>query len=694
MGKDRSARLGTAAAYALSLVTGISISVCAAAAPPATGDKGSPPDSERARLILHNATVVTMDDALPQAQAIAVDAAGKIMKVGNNFQIDLLKGDSTQVVDATGMTILPGFIDPHSHMAGYGMYNDPEHWIDVSAINVYFKPPPGTAGCKTPLDPQYCFIPVRTQADVVARIRAELKRVTAVGRQSTLEPQVLAFNYDPSRLGHDPGCAAGDVSYECTTFENGNALQQLDAISKDVPIYVTSESGHISYVNSIALDMLRICGTMGHTRENGGCHPPTINSDVETALANKGQLDEDLSLYATGHFQGKVLKAVPGLGPALLQKAAEIYAQHGYTLAQEGAAGVGDMHLYEAATKDCQRPTCQFPLTAAIVAYDNDSDKFWRTIAAGDAGKAMFANNPLVFVAALKTFADGSPQGYTAYLKQPYSQFFAPFNDTSIFPQQPYRGLPDIERPELEARLRAAHAAGYPMIIHQIGDAAIGTVVEAVVATKDVPPPAGKRDVMLHAAMITDTDLDVLKGLGTAVVSIMSSNVYFFGLPECNMVLGPQRAINFYPAKSVADRGLHLTLHSDSPVMPPDPLFETWVAVTRNIQQPAWYPNTDPQRCPTVFANNPAVPGDQRITILDAIKGFTTNAAYQYGLTDRGSLQPGYVADMVVLSANPLASGVVTNPDQLKTIRTIGTVSAGQYFPNPNANAPPVWPGD
>jgi predicted amidohydrolase YtcJ len=658
-----------------------------------TADSPSPLASPGvAALVIYNANVVTMDDNNASAQGVAVGPAGRIMKVGTNAQVLGLADKNTQQVDLRGATVLPGFIDPHSHMAGYAMYNDPDHWTDVSNINVLFKPLPGTPGCLDAKDYQHCFVPVQTQQDVTARIKAAVAKIRQSGSQIDPLP-VLAFNYDASRLGHGAGCSKPDgLGLDCETFENGLARPQLDAIAQDIPIYVTSESGHISYVNTRALQMLNICNT---SVASGACHAPTTNPTVESQLAEKGQLDEDLSLYATGKMQGLVLNRYPTLAETLLQKAATIYAQHGYTLAQEGAATIDDIGLYNKVLQNCLPTKCPFPLSAAMVAYDDSSPDFSSIVATGVAGRTLVGSNPLLTVAMLKSFTDGSPQGYTAFLNSPYMQVFTPFTNGGIF-QQPYVGLPDLSEQQIQQRLYAAHAAGFPMLIHQIGDAAIGNAVRAVMAsaTKDhsVPPP-GTHDVMLHAPMITTAQLDQLKTLNPGVVvSIMSTNVYYYGLPECQQVLGPQRTMNIYPARAVRDRGLHLTLHSDTPVTPPYPLFEIWVGVTRQTQQPSWYPNRNTQTCPVIFANNPAYPGDERISILDGIKAFTTNAAWQYGMTDRGSLATSNVADMVILSSNPLDPSVVANPNLLQNIRTLATVSYGRYIPNPTANQPPVWP--
>ena len=85
--------------------------------------------------------------------------------------------------------------------------------------------------------------------------------------------------------------------------------------------------------------------------------------------------------------------------------------------------------------------------------------------------------------------------------------------------------------------------------------------------------------------------------------------------------------------------------------------------------------------------------GDQRITIAEAIKGYTVDAAHQYGMTQRGSIEVGKYADMVMLSADPLSEETVRNPDNLKTIQVLGTVRYGTSFPNPNAGQPVIWPG-
>jgi len=620
--------------------------------------------------IFLSAHVVTMNDRQPVAEAVAI-ANGLIIGVGTNQQIQAMAGANTRTVTLdSSTTLLPGFIDPHSHMAGYAFYNDPDHWLDVSSINMYFKPD---------------FVPVRTQDDVDTRLKTA---VAALRSKSAPDAAVLAFNYDPSRLGPSKGCGVEQTGFACRNFENGHALEQLDAIATDIPIYVTSESGHIAYVNTPALKLLNICATRFSTG-SPACHQPTTNPSVESALADKGQLDEDLSFYSTSYFQGRVLKADKGLGATLLVRAAEIYAQHGYTLVQEGAASLGLIAMYKEALDTKNAPS--FPVAAAMIAYDANSADFTTTIEIGLAGRDLVGkDNPLLSVAALKSFADGSTQGYTANLGMPYHKVFAPFTIGTIF-TQPYAGLPDISGQTIGERLRAAHAKGFPIIIHQNGKASIKDAVEALIAVSpNAPPPDGTRDVVLHAPAITSEQMAALSKMRTHVaLSFLTQNVYFYALPECQQVTGRQNTLNMYPANSAIKQGLTITLHSDTPVTVPYPLFEVWAAKTRTAQQPPWYKNVDKAACPEVMADPPA--SDERISIRDGITAFTVNAAWQYGMEKiRGSIEVGKYADMVMLSADPFS--MENDPDRLKTIRTLGTVRYGVYFPNPNAQQPPIWP--
>ena len=647
-----------------------------------SGGTGEPSGTTTADSILFDANVETMNTAHPTAQAVAIKGS-QILAVGSNADALAHKGAKTIVTDLAGATILPGFIDPHSHLQGYAFFSNTNYWTDISSVNLYFKPPPTDSRCTTPTNPQLCFIPVQTQDDVIARLQAAAAAAILPGGNGA----VYGANYDPARLGHSSTCPISisgptNVGFQCPNFEDGNARTYLDNISTTIPIFVTSESGHINYVNTPALTMLNICGT--DVSVPSTCITPTTNPNQEEALAQIGQLDEDLSFYSTGVFVNTILTKNPASAVNDIGNAASLYAQHGYTLAQEGAASLSQVETYLSVIPSITN----YPLTMAMLMYDSSSVDFADTVTMATQAQQMITASGTsdVFVAALKSFADGSTQGYTAYLSEPYFDIFAPFT-WSVFPQ-PYVGLPDIAGMEMEARAVTAHEAGYSMVIHQNGDQAIVDTVTALQnAQTDFPSP-NSRDLVLHAPLIDTTTLGMVKSLNDPI-SFLMENVYFWGMPFCQQIVGSTRAVVLYPANDAETAGLHVTLHSDTPVSPPDPLFEIWVAKTRNTQQMSWYPNNT-SACPST--TNPALGASEAITIAQGVQAFTTNAAWQYGLENQlGMIQPGFTADLVVLSADPLS--MESNPDGLMTIQINATVHDGTYLPNPDAGQTPIWPG-
>ena len=396
-------------------------------------------------------------------------------------------------------------------------------------------------------------------------------------------------------------------------------------------------------------------------------------------LARFGQLDEDLALYTDGFAIGQDPEADPLAVAADIATGIGLYAQHGYTLVQEGAAGLFEVKLYLGAIK----ADPNFPVTAAMMMYDFSAN-FGVTLSLAEQAQQLIDGHPDIFIGGIgEEFADGSPQGYTADLSRPYAQVYPPFA-WPIFPR-PYSGLPDLTTADLQYRTLASHAAGWPIMIHQNGDQSIRNAVQALRAARKIAP-SRYRDVVLHAPYLKSPTFSQIKALHDPI-SFLTSNLHFWGLPDCQQVLGPDyvRAYPPYPAGEAERLGLIVTLHSDSPVNPPDPLFEIWVAKTHG-QQPPWIPNTNPQNCPAVMASSEA------ITIRQGIAAFTTNAAWQYGLSrDLGSIDPGKLADLVILSADPLA--MEEKPDGLKRIRVIGTVHNGLYNQNPHAIEAPIWPG-
>jgi len=109
--------------------------------------------------------------------------------------------------------------------------------------------------------------------------------------------------------------------------------------------------------------------------------------------------------------------------------------------------------------------------------------------------------------------------------------------------------------------------------------------------------------------------------------------------------------------RAAIDKGLHPTNHTDYNVSPVDQMFVVWTAVNR------------------VSRSGEVIGPDQRITPLEALKAITINAAYQYfEEKSKGSIEPGKLADLVILDRNPIK----VDPMTIKDIKVVGTIKEGK----------------
>jgi predicted amidohydrolase YtcJ len=160
---------------------------------------------------------------------------------------------------------------------------------------------------------------------------------------------------------------------------------------------------------------------------------------------------------------------------------------------------------------------------------------------------------------------------------------------------------------------------------------------------------------MVHAQLAREEQLDRMHQLGI-VPSFCSSHCFYWGDFHVDSALGRERACRISPARSAGRRGMRFSLHDDAPTVPPNILFLIWSAVTR-------------------FSRSGAVIGpEQRLTPIEALRAVTIDAAYQHFEDERkGSLEVGKLADMAVLSENPLR----VPPEDIREIEVLATLKEG-----------------
>ncbi|MDJ0788002.1 MAG: amidohydrolase [Myxococcota bacterium] len=382
--------------------------------------------------------------------------------------------------------------------------------------------------------------------------------------------------------------------------------RDLDQASTSHPIGVLHISGHLGVANSLGLDETGI-----------GPDTPDPEGGVIRREADGRTPDGVLEETAMESLQRRL---VPGArqGLEILRRAGELYLENGVTTAQSGYTEAGLMRLLDWASWLGMVPVrlVVWPDTAAAQAIL-------------DGELEVGGWDPLRYrVGAVKIVADGSIQGYTGYLSEPYH--VPPGDDPT------YRGYPRIPRDELIEEVGRFHRAGLQIAVHGNGDASIEDILDAVEQAQRETPRDDTRHVVIHAQMTRDDQLDRMAALGL-VPSFFSLHTFYWGDRHRTIFMGPERAARMSPAEGAKQRGIRFTIHADAPVVPMEPLRLVWSAVNRETR--------------SGFVVGP----EQRIPVMDALRATTLDAARQhFEEADKGSLEPGKLADLVVLSRNPL----------------------------------------
>jgi len=432
------------------------------------------------------------------------------------------------------------------------------------------------------------------------------------------------------RRGIRPGGWVTGMGYDDTGMEEQRhpTRKDLDAVSRHHPVVAVHVSGHLMGVNTMALEL---AGITASTADPEGGHFRRLPN---------GKPDGVLEETAMSAIFARVPQATPEEAADQVLAACDLYARRGATTAQEAA-------LYQPSfVAACRALDAESRLPLDVVAYP-------LLIYA----RAMLAPADQVTgrfrFGGMKVTTDGSIQGYTAYLSKPYH----------IQPEEKigYAGFPSFETQEkLNSLVLDGYENSWQVMAHANGDAAIDMVIEATKAAEAGFPGGDRRTTIIHAQTIREDQLDEVARLGLGL-SFFPGHVYYWGDRHRETFLGPERAARINPMRSALDRGIPVTLHHDSPVTPPDILTVVWAAVNR------------------VTSAGQDLGPEQRLTPREAVRAVTIDAARQIFEEDRkGSIEAGKLADLVLLSANPLTVEPMTIRDIAveETVKEGGTVYA------------------
>lgn len=320
----------------------------------------------------------------------------------------------------------------------------------------------------------------------------------------------------------------------------------------------------------------------------------------------------------------------------LLDDVQQLYASNGYTHAQDGFTVVEDLDLLVRAASEGR-------LYLDVVALGSfmEADA-WLGNAAYPTGDYRDGFR----VAGMKIIHDGSPQGRTAYVTEPYLT-------GGPSGQSDWIGEPTSSYEVLEATVRRALDAGVQVFTHTNGDAAMDDLIRAVRSSGHL---AGddRRPVAIHSQLQRRDQLDEYVELGI-LPSYFTNHVFFWGdVHAAN--LGAERAAFISPMRSAMAKGLVVSNHTDFSVTPLDPLLVIWSSMARTTRTGA------------------TLGEDERLDGYAALQAVTTGAAHQvFEERRKGRIAEGLLADLVVLSADPLAVPF----EDLRAIEVLETIKEG-----------------
>jgi predicted amidohydrolase YtcJ len=208
---------------------------------------------------------------------------------------------------------------------------------------------------------------------------------------------------------------------------------------------------------------------------------------------------------------------------------------------------------------------------------------------------------------------------------------------------------------ELEELIEQATHAGWPVAVHAIGDVANKVALDAFEATRDLWFPAGLRQRVEHAQHVAPADLKRFAQLGVACSVQFSHAVADRDLTNR---LANEIIEGSFAFRTLVDSGALVANGSDAPVDHLDPLHGIRSAVLRTLDsRPAWR-------------------SDEALTVEQALEASTSNPPWlTHDESWRGKLTPGYVADLVVLSADPISA----SPEELAEIEVVATMVGGEW---------------
>lgn len=568
----------------------------------------APPNDDSAVTVMVAKRFHTLDAGFPVVDAVAI-RGGRVICVGSLDQVTTALGAIPFSIDRTlaENVVVPGLIDQHLH---------PLLGATTLAMEVI--------ATENWVLPEHIYQAAMSQDEYRQRL--------AAADHELADPAEWLLTWGYHAMWHGP-----------------LDRHALDTISATRPIGVWHRSCHEFYMNSAAIDLL------GITAESLVGHGPSSE-----------QVDVEAGHFWEAGFMNLVL---PSIAPVLISRERVERGLHQMVayLRQNGVTAFNEPGVFwevepwDLYTQILGADDTPFLSTFMVDGRGQSAKGIHGDDAIADA-HAQVARAPEGKVAMLdghvKLFADGAIISQLMQMRDGYL-------GADGQPDPDHRGEWLMTPDEYQRAFTTYWDAGWQIHTHVNGDLGLDLVLDTLESCLLRKPRADHRTTVVHFANSTDEQVARIARLG----AIISANPYYpcgFADKYREVGLGPQRADSMVRAQSAIRHHIPLSLHSDLPMAPAEPLKLASFAVNR----------TTP--------SGRVAGADQRISVLDALRGVTIEAAYSWRREhDLGTITPGKLATFTVLADDPFE----VDPSDLGRIRVVGVVYEGCWSPVPSAPA-------
>ena len=544
----------------------------------ALGDASAQKNSASADTVIVNGKIYTLNPQQPWAEALAI-RADRIVAVGSDAEIAKLQAKNTQVIDAHGRLVLPGFTDCHIH------------FIDGAF---------------------------------------SLGRVNLEGAKDAADIQQRLREYGAAHPGNSWILGRG---WNYAMFPSSLPDKKtLDQVFPNRPAFLEGYDGHTYWANSKALELAQV------TKDTPNPSNGVIVRDPATGEAT-GALKE----AAQGLVAAVIPKPTRGEKLAALRVGIRWANENGLTRVHSAGGDFEELELYDELLRHGDL-TVRF----YVAYFQNPPELRPQDIAAIEDARRKYTGDWLS-AGAVKFMIDGVVESHTAAMLQPYSD--DPSFEGKLFwdPEKYKSAIAELDK------------RGLQIFTHAIGDSGVRTVLDGYENMERLNGTSGKRPRIEHIETIAANDVPRFGRLGV-IASMQPLHSY----PDEDTLrvwarnAGPDRASRAWVWKSIADGGGQIAFGSDWPVVTLNPFEGIQTAVTRQTAEGL----PEAGFVPT-----------QRLSVADAIRGYTLGAAYA-GFREKteGSLEPGKLADLIILSQNLFD----VQPRSINKTKVLTTIAGGR----------------